>query len=73
MAKLSIEEQFNIPILLIGGHILQHADHCFIGEFNLTGGNWVMLKWSLACRPRSFPHFLHDLGGEVGSAVRVDP
>ncbi len=31
------QRKFNIPILLIGGHILlQHADHCFIGPFNLT-------------------------------------
>ncbi len=49
------QRKFDIPILLIGGHILlQHADHCFIGPFNLTRGNWVMAYMELACTPRSF-------------------
>ncbi len=68
------QRKFNIPILLIGGYIfLQHADHCPVSPFNLSGGNWVMAYMELGLYSQEFSHFLHDFGGEVGFAVRVDP
>ncbi len=32
-----------------------------------------MAYMELGLYTEEFPHFLHDVGGEVGSAVRVDP
>ncbi len=67
-------QRFNIPILLIGGYILlQHADHCPVSPFNLTGGNLVMAYMELGLYTQEFSHSLHNFGGEVGSSVRVDP
>ncbi len=33
----------------------------------------MMAYMELGLYTEDFPHFLHDVGGEVGSAVRVDP